>query len=101
MTAETLGTADILKVLEALPQRSAGELAELVHTGKVSAVELTSACLERIDALEPRIGAFTHIAHELALAAAAEVCDRRVDARRFVRDARGLEIVHFVVVPIR
>ncbi len=50
---------------------SAIELAELIRSGQLSAVELTAACLERIDALEPQINAFTHLAHERALADAA------------------------------
>jgi amidase len=59
--------------VELLPQRSASELAELVRSGELSAVELTTTCLRRIDELEPRIRAFTHIAHERALADAANV----------------------------
>ena len=54
-----------------LLERSAIDLAELIRSGELSAVELTAACLERIDALEPQINAFTHLAHERALADAA------------------------------
>ncbi len=53
--------------------RSALALAELVRSGELSATELVSDCLGRIDALEPTIGAFTHVAHDAALATAAEV----------------------------
>jgi amidase len=53
--------------------RSAGELAALVRSGELSAVELVSACLARIDEVEPRIGAFTHVAHESALTAAESI----------------------------
>jgi amidase len=56
-----------------LLHRSARELAELVRSGELSAPELVGASLQRIDELEPRIGAFTHVAHEQALADAAEV----------------------------
>jgi amidase len=56
-----------------LLQRSAVELAALIHTGELSAVELVQASLDRIDALEPRINAFTHICHEQALIAAREI----------------------------
>jgi amidase len=56
-----------------LLRRPALELAELVRTGELGAIELVTAALERIDALEPRINAFTHVAHERALAAAAEI----------------------------
>ncbi len=49
------------------------ELAELVRSGEISATELVSDCLAQIDALEPTIGAFTYVAHDAALAAAAEI----------------------------
>jgi amidase len=57
-------------VLELL-HRPALELAALIHAGEVSSTELVTASLERIDALEPRINAFMHVAHERALAQAA------------------------------
>jgi amidase len=53
--------------------RSATELAALVRAGDVSAHELVEASLRRIDELQPKINAFTHVAHESALAAAAEI----------------------------
>jgi amidase len=51
-------------------QRSAAELASLIRAGELTALELVQASLDRIDALEPRVNAFTHVAHEAALAAA-------------------------------
>src|SRR5437763_5892492 len=53
--------------------RAAGELAALVRSGHVAARELVSASLERIDELAPQINAFTHVAQDSALAAAAEI----------------------------
>ena len=53
--------------------RAAGELAALVRSGKLAARELVSASLERIDELQPHINAFTYVAYESALAAAAEI----------------------------
>ena len=50
--------------------RPATELAALVRAGELSARELVEASLRRIDELEPTINAFTHVAHESALAAA-------------------------------
>jgi amidase len=50
-----------------LLQRSAAELAALVHAGDVTARELVEASLRRIDELQPRLNAFAHIAHESAL----------------------------------
>jgi amidase len=60
------------RVLELL-FRSAGELAALVRSGDVSARELVAASLERIDESGPALGAFTHVAHESALAAAERI----------------------------
>jgi amidase len=53
--------------------RSAAELADLVRSGELRASELVQASLDRIDALEPRVGAFTHVAHDQALAGAAGI----------------------------
>jgi amidase len=50
--------------------RPAGELAAMVRGAEVSAVELVEASLRRIDELDPTINAFTHVAHESALAEA-------------------------------
>jgi amidase len=51
-----------------LLRRSALELAALVRAGELSARELVETSLRRIDELEPTINAFTHVAHESALA---------------------------------
>ncbi len=53
--------------------RPADELAALVRSGELTATELAEASLRRIDELQPAINAFTHVAHEAALAAAAEI----------------------------
>jgi amidase len=53
--------------------RSALELAGLVRAGELTATELVTASLKRIDELQPAINAFTYIAHDEALAAAAEI----------------------------
>jgi amidase len=45
----------------------------MVRRGELSAVELVETSLRRIDELEPTINAFTHVAHESALAAATAV----------------------------
>jgi amidase len=62
-----------VRLVSELLMRPALELAALVHAGELSAVELVQASLERIDELEPQINAFTHVAHESALAAAREI----------------------------
>ena len=77
-----------------LLRRSVFELAELVRSGQVSVAELTRTCLERIDELQPRINAFTHVAHERALAEAATI--GREDPRPFagvpiaIKDSRAV-----------
>ncbi len=53
--------------------QSAGELAALVRSGELSARELVERTLRQIDEHQPRINAFTHVAHDAALAAAAEI----------------------------
>jgi aspartyl-tRNA(Asn)/glutamyl-tRNA(Gln) amidotransferase subunit A len=60
--------------LESLP---AAEIARKVRAREVSASEVADATLRRLRAVEPRIGAFLHVAEEHARAAAAEV-DRRL-----------------------
>jgi amidase len=53
--------------------RSPVELAGLVRAGELSARELVEDSLRRIDELQPTVNAFTHVAHESALAAADSV----------------------------
>ena len=53
--------------------RSVFDLASDVRSGELSARELVSESLRRIDELQPTINAFTHVAHEAALAAADEI----------------------------
>ena len=67
--------------MEDLLSRPALELAQLLGSAEVSAVELVEASLRRIDQLEPVINAFTFVAHEQALADAARI--RQGDPRPF------------------
>ncbi len=60
---------------------SALELAEMIRSGSLSAEELVRESLSRIDELQPVINAFTHVAHDSALAQAAEI--RAGDPRPF------------------
>ena len=53
--------------------RSALDLAESIRSGELAAPELVETSLRRIDELQPEINAFTHVAHEAALAAASEI----------------------------
>jgi amidase len=59
--------------MEELLFRSAVELAAMVRSGEVSARELVSASLARIEALQPSINAFTHVAYDAALRSADQI----------------------------
>lgn len=59
--------------MDGLLTRSAIELASLIRDGQLSARELVEASLRRIEELEPSVGAFTHVAHDSALEAAAGI----------------------------
>ena len=50
--------------------RPASELAALVRSGEITARELVGASLDRIEALDGQVNAFTHVDHDGALAAA-------------------------------
>jgi amidase len=75
--------------------RPAVELAALVRSGELTAVELVQASLDRIDALQPTVNAFTHVAHESALTTARGISAG--DARPFagvpiaVKDNRAVD----------
>ncbi len=58
-------------------QRTACELLRNLESGDVSAVELTTACLERISATDDRVGAFLRVDEKRALAQAAAIDTRR------------------------
>lgn len=53
--------------------QSAAELAEKIHAGDLSAVEVTQAHLDRISEIDGELHAFLHVNADEALAAAAEV----------------------------
>jgi amidase len=53
--------------------RAPGELAALVRSGELSARELVSASLARIEALDPQLGAFVQVDAAGALAAAEQI----------------------------
>ena len=70
---------------------SAAEMAGKLRAGEVTSVELTQACLDRIHAIDSRVGAFLSVDDEGALATA-----REVDSKRAV----GEELHRFAGVPI-
>ncbi|RRC95316.1 Asp-tRNA(Asn)/Glu-tRNA(Gln) amidotransferase subunit GatA [Schaalia canis] len=72
-------------------RKSAVELAAMLAAGEVTSVELTTACLDRIEALNPRLNAFLYVDREGALATAAEI-DRRRAAGEELHPLAGVPI---------
>lgn len=60
-----------------LVEKSAGELAELLSGGEISAAEIAREYLDRIESLNPAINAYITVDGERALKEAAESDDRR------------------------
>src|SRR5215468_7130421 len=60
-----------------LIRMTAADMAAAVAAGEISAVELTSAHLDRIELTDVAVRAFLHVAPEAALAAAREVDEQR------------------------
>lgn len=83
-TTGTPGTDDLLRA-------SAADLAARLAAGQVGSEELTRAHLDRIAAVDDRVGAFLHVSRDEALATA-----RDVDARR----AAGEQLHPLAGVPV-
>lgn len=64
-----------------LTSMTATALAGMIAAGQVSAVEVTRAHLERIDATDDRVSAFLHVDRDAALASAAAVDAARADGQ--------------------
>ncbi|HLK77875.1 MAG TPA: Asp-tRNA(Asn)/Glu-tRNA(Gln) amidotransferase subunit GatA [Streptosporangiaceae bacterium] len=60
-----------------LTRMTAAELAAAIAAGETSAVDVTRAHLDRVDAVDEKVHAFLHLAPEAALGAARAVDDRR------------------------
>lgn len=74
-----------------LYEKTALELAGLLSAGEVSSVEITRDCLERIESVDGRVGAFNTVAGESALRQAAEA-DRRRAAGGAVTSLTGIPV---------
>ncbi len=61
---------------DGLTERTAGELAALIRSREASPVEVVEAFLARIEAVNPRLGAYVTVTAELALERAAEAEQR-------------------------
>src|SRR3990172_2184324 len=64
-------------MLMSILQRTACELVESLKRGEFSSVDLTQACLDRIRAVDGRVGAFLRVDEARALAQAAAIDERR------------------------
>ncbi|MEY4310239.1 MAG: hypothetical protein RLZ71_165 [Actinomycetota bacterium] len=74
-----------------LIKKNASELVELLQSGEVSSVEVTTAFLDRIKAANGTLNSFLHVNEAEALATAAEV-DRRRAAGEKLPNLAGLPI---------
>jgi Asp-tRNA(Asn)/Glu-tRNA(Gln) amidotransferase A subunit family amidase len=83
-----------LKVSEDATSLTAIEAAERIASGDISAEEMTTACLERIAALDGEVHAFIHLDPDEALLQA-----RRLDERR--RNGNAIGPLHGVPVAIK
>jgi aspartyl-tRNA(Asn)/glutamyl-tRNA(Gln) amidotransferase subunit A len=70
---------------------TAMELRDRIAAGQVSSMEATKAVLDRIDRLNPAVGAYLSVFHERTLEAARDV-DRRIAARERVGTLAGVPI---------
>ncbi|MBA7506060.1 Glutamyl-tRNA(Gln) amidotransferase subunit A [subsurface metagenome] len=70
---------------------SAKELRDAIAAGKISSVEVTDAVFDKIDKLEPVIGAYISIYRDRALETAADV-DRRLTAGESVGELAGVPL---------
>ncbi|WP_091377704.1 amidase [Geodermatophilus sp. DSM 45219] len=82
-----------MTVTEELCLRPATELAALIRTRQLSARELTDACLERIERLDPQVNAVVTLDAEGARAAA-DAADAALAAGEEVGPLHGLPVVH-------
>jgi aspartyl-tRNA(Asn)/glutamyl-tRNA(Gln) amidotransferase subunit A len=73
--------------------KTAAELAKLIADREVSAVEVATAHLDRIDAVEGKVNAFLHVGREAALTQAAAV-DAKIAAGEELGPLAGVPIAH-------
>src|SRR5262245_6616590 len=76
----------------ALVRLSLAEAANLVRRRELSPVELTEAVLARIDALEPRLNAFTTLAQREEVIAAARAAEREIAAGGYRGVLHGIPV---------
>ena len=82
--------------MAALTELTLLEAVNALRAGEVSSVELTTACLDRIRAVDPQVHAFLSVTHELALAQA-----RAADERLGGRTDEPLPLVHGIPFAVK
>jgi len=75
--------------LKDLVFKSAAELGPLIKARKVSPVELTQACLDRIETLNPKLNAFITITRDQALTRAREA-EKQIQAGKYIGPLHGI-----------
>jgi aspartyl-tRNA(Asn)/glutamyl-tRNA(Gln) amidotransferase subunit A len=91
-TAAPVSSACPASSVADLLDRTARELRDEVASGRVSAVEVCRASLDRIEAVNPALNAFNHVARDRALARAAEI-DRQRASGAAIGPLAGVPIV--------
>ncbi|MCH7786508.1 MAG: hypothetical protein IIC22_03260, partial [Chloroflexi bacterium] len=71
--------------------RSIAELSDMIRQKEISPVELTMAYLERIDALNERLGAFITVMREHALSQARQA-ERSIQAGDYLGPLHGIPV---------
>ena len=79
------------KQVSELPASTIADAARLIRDRKLSCVELTEACLRRIDAFDPQLSAFITVTGERALAEARRA-DEEIAAGRYRGPLHGIPI---------
>lgn len=74
-----------------MEELSANQLRGKIAAGKISSLEATKAVFQRIDKLEPIIGAYISTYHDKALETAADI-DRRIAAGKSVGQLAGVPV---------
>ncbi|MGE0752410.1 MAG: amidase [Variibacter sp.] len=78
---------------DALCDLDLSTIARLIRSRKVTSVEVTKACLARIEKWQPKINAFIAVDHECALKQA-RVCDRALSRSANVGALHGVPLAH-------
>lgn len=89
--ARTAGAAQAPGAADDLAWLSLAEVSALLRERKVSAVELTRACLARIERLNPRLNAFITVTAEQALSEA-KAADAQIAQKQFRGPLHGIPI---------